>query len=118
MCDDTVRTNDMFDFMKEDNSAPRRDFRRPQEEIEAALTEVEEKVWLDRHRMLVGRDETLGKKWDQQVRERAQDAARRIEAKYSASELGPYGDFEWGMLNGKISALRWVLGSEWDFLDT
>lgn len=33
-------------------------------------------------------------------------------------ELGPYTDFDLGMLNGELSALHWVLGSEWDFLDT
>ncbi len=43
----------------------------------------------------------------------------RVEATYTQTgELGPYTDFELGMLNGKLSALRWVLGSEWDFLDT
>jgi hypothetical protein len=31
---------------------------------------------------------------------------------------GPYTDFELGTLNGKLSALRWVPGSEWDLLDT
>ena len=43
----------------------------------------------------------------------------RVETKYTEpGQLGPYTDFELGMLNGKLSALRWVLGSEWDFLDT
>ncbi|EGD44067.1 hypothetical protein NBCG_01655 [Nocardioidaceae bacterium Broad-1] len=47
------------------------------------------------------------------------DAGReRVEATYAKEELGPYTDFEWGMLNGKLSALRWVMGDEWDFLDT
>ncbi len=43
---------------------------------------------------------------------------RRIEEQYEVRDLPPYSDFEWGMLNGKLSALRWVLGNDWDFLDT
>jgi len=39
-------------------------------------------------------------------------------AKYPKSELEPHSDFDWGMINGKLSALRWVIGDEWDFLDT
>lgn len=27
-------------------------------------------------------------------------------------------DFEYGMISGKLSALRWVTGDEWDMLDT
>jgi len=49
---------------------------------------------------------------------RALSAAKRTEDEVGIENLGPWTDFEWGMLNGKLSALRWVMGSEWDFLDT
>ncbi|WP_206934430.1 PIN domain-containing protein [Roseococcus thiosulfatophilus] len=44
-------------------------------------------------------------------------AMKEAEARYPG-ELGPWTDFEWGMLNGKLSAIRWMLGDEWDMLDT
>jgi hypothetical protein len=43
---------------------------------------------------------------------------RRVAANWLAAQLGPYTDFELCMLNGKLSMLRCVLGSEWDFLDS
>ncbi len=45
-------------------------------------------------------------------------AGERTRNEIGEDNLGPWDDFEWGMLNGKLSALRWVTGSEWDFLDT
>jgi hypothetical protein len=50
----------------------------------------------------------------------ALEAAEKIRGKYDVEggELGPFTDFEWGMINGKLSALRWVGGDEWDSLDT
>jgi predicted nucleic acid-binding protein len=50
--------------------------------------------------------------------EGALNAAKEVEKRYGIESLGPWDDFEWGMINGKLSALRWVLGYEWDMLDT
>ncbi len=43
-------------------------------------------------------------------RERA--VAKRAEEELGRDRLGPWSDFEWGMINGKLSALRWVLGDD------
>jgi len=41
-----------------------------------------------------------------------------VRKRYGDDQVGPWDDFEWGMVHGKLSTLRWVLGDEWDFLDT
>jgi hypothetical protein len=103
-------------------------------EILIALEELLDKVWYNRHqirRIQIERGETEiveketfpirshGKRPIQRdVWEGALKAARRAERKYGTENLGPWDDFEWGMLSGKLSALRWALGDDWDNLDT
>lgn len=103
-------------------------------EILAALEELLDKVWYNRHqnrRIRIERGETMiveretfpirnhaKRPIQRDVWEMAQKAAKRVERRYGTENLGPWDDFEWGMLNGKLSALRWALGDEWDNLDT
>ena len=54
----------------------------------------------------------------QEVWKVALKAEKRMIKKYGKKELGPWDDFEWGMINGKLSTLNWLLGGEWDMLDT
>jgi hypothetical protein len=88
--------------------------------IQVAEQGLFDRVWYHRSLQHEFRLEDAG---DQAAIENLRAVARpgrvRVQEKYTEpGELGPYSDFELGMLNGKLSALRWVLGSEWDFLDT
>lgn len=84
------------------------------DEIQVAEQEFFDRISYQRVIYHVYRDSNgrLTREQETQLNERQ----ARLEQLYG--DAGPYSDFEWGMVNGKLSALRWVLGSEWDFLDT
>ncbi len=103
-------------------------------EIVHAIDELVTKVWYNRHQVMHQKIEHgkikivekeifpvknhLRRPIQRDVWEGALKSAAKVEKKYGLENLGPWGDFEWGMLNGKLSALRWTLGDEWDMLDT
>lgn len=103
-------------------------------EIVDVIGELIDKVWYNRHQIrrekieagkikIVEKETYPPKDYRERTIQRdiwqgAKKSARRVEKKYGLENLGPWTDFEWGMINGKLSALRWVLGDEWDVLDT
>lgn len=98
-------------------------------EILNVMDELVDKVWYNRHQNLIwrineGEIEVVPKGTErygnhvihENILDDAIKSAERVEKVYE--DVGPWSDFEWGMINGKLSALRWVLGDEWDMLDT
>lgn len=90
------------------------------DEIVDAEKQLFDRIWYHRSRQHEYRLREAGDAAElERVAAIAGPGRARVEATYTQpGQLGPYTDFELGMLNGKLSALRWVLGSEWDFLDT
>jgi len=94
--------------------------RRNDNAILEAAGEFADVVWYDRKLVLLQNLKEGSETIDPGIQKGMLAAMRTLEKKYGKKKLRNYyhNDFEWGMLNGKLSALRWVLGDEWDMLDT
>jgi hypothetical protein len=75
-----------------------------------------DKVWYQRHQCIKDKIKKDGTPKD--IVKGAFKAAKEMEKEYGKKNLKLVDDFEWGVLNGRLETLRWVLGEDWDMLDT
>lgn len=104
-------------------------------EMVDAMDQLTEQVWYNRHKNLAWRIKhkkvkvvtqeewvKAGSNNSTHIVDSVWDGAKRAAAdtlkRLGKAECGPHDDFEWGMINGKLSAIRWMLGDDWDMLDT
>jgi hypothetical protein len=94
--------------------------RRNDNAILEAEREFFDVIWYDRKLVLLQNLKEGKETIDPEIKKGMFAAMRAVEKKYGKKKLRNYyhDDFEWGMLNGKLSAIRWVMGDEWDMLDT
>jgi len=90
-------------------------------QIVDAMEEFFDRVWYVRS---IVHADAENEEVPEDIRAGARSARQQVENRYGRDSLwrpiGPGHDeaWEYGYISGKLATLRWVLGSEWDFLDT
>ena len=91
-------------------------------EILEKIDEFSDRIWYDRKLVMKANiEDGLEEKPSPELMKQIRKAMKSVEKKYGGKDAVRnyyHTDFEWGMMNGKLSALRWVLGDEWDNLYT
>lgn len=90
--------------------------RRNDSVIVMMMLELYEKVWWNHHQnhaIAIANGEVQLTKEELPFFVEGARRAKEIEDKYGRENLG-WSDFDLGLLNGRFSALRWVLGAEWN----
>jgi hypothetical protein len=86
-------------------------------DILATEAELYDRLWYGRKPR---RDAPTPEAWSPELVAGMRAAQLEMEEKYGIGflEKDVESDWAWGFLSGKISAIRWVLGYEWDVLDS
>ena len=88
-------------------------------EIVDAEKEYFDKIWYARRAMWDADVSEGEQELHPTVMQRVRATMQSIAERYGGEDnILPADDWQWGYMHGKLSALRWVLGDEWDFLDT
>jgi pyrimidine deaminase RibD-like protein len=97
-----TENGDKVEWIEEDGEVWPMILRRNDSDILAEYNELWGKIWYIRNLIRIEREggETS-------------DAMKRVEEKYGKENLG-WDDIEWGIMQGKMAALAWVMGSDWD----